>query len=199
MRVTEFLTLFLLLAGAWILPGRHAGPVAVSRCLYTPACLDQGRQCGVRIGRGRACTTGGVIGCYGQVTAHLVAGSTGQRQCRPPGGKNGVTQGDKTVETIALLEWMFDGLLMLTLLGLAWQALKSPDLFKAIVLFIAFGLAMALAWVRLQAIDIALAEAAIGAGLTGALLLKALAQSNELADRVSDDHPTDTGDNYERR
>ena len=102
------------------------------------------------------------------------------------------------METIALLEWMFDGLLMLTLLGLAWQALKSPDLFKAIVLFIAFGLAMALAWVRLQAIDIALAEAAIGAGLTGALLLKALAQSNELADRVSDDHTTDAGDNNER-
>ncbi len=103
------------------------------------------------------------------------------------------------METITLLEWMFDGLLMLTLLGLAWQALKSPDLFKAIVLFIAFGLAMALAWVRLQAIDIALAEAAIGAGLTGALLLKALAQSNELADRVSDVHKTDTGDNNERR
>jgi uncharacterized MnhB-related membrane protein len=94
---------------------------------------------------------------------------------------------------------MYDGLLMLTLLGLAWQALKSPDLFKAIVLFIAFGLAMALAWVRLQAIDIALAEAAIGAGLTGALLLKALAQSNELSDRGSDEHTTDAGDTNERR
>ncbi len=103
------------------------------------------------------------------------------------------------METITLLEWVFDGLLMLTLLWLAWQALKSPDLFKAVVLFIAFGLVMALAWVRLQAPDIALAEAAIGAGLTGALLLKALAQSNELADRVSDGHTTDTGDTNEHR
>jgi uncharacterized MnhB-related membrane protein len=34
-----------------------------------------------------------------------------------------------------------------------------------------FGLLMALTWVRLDAPDIALAEAAIGAGLTGALLL----------------------------
>ncbi|MEN8177832.1 MAG: DUF4040 domain-containing protein [Pseudomonadota bacterium] len=100
---------------------------------------------------------------------------------------------------MTLLEWLFDGLLMLTLLWLAWLALKSPDLFKAIVLFIAFGLVMALAWVRLQAPDIALAEAAIGAGLTGALLLKALAQSNELADRVSDDHTTAPGDTNERR
>ena len=40
-------------------------------------------------------------------------------------------------------------------------------------MFIAFGLLMALAWVRLDATDIALAEAAIGAGITGALLLDA--------------------------
>ena len=89
-----------------------------------------------------------------------------------------------------LLRWAFDGLLVLALLWLAWQALGTPDLFKAIVLFIAFGLVMALAWVRLQAPDIALAEAAIGAGLTGALLLAALARSNELADRVGDNHTT---------
>jgi multisubunit Na+/H+ antiporter MnhB subunit len=91
------------------------------------------------------------------------------------------------MEAMMLLWWMFDGLLVLALLWLAWQALRTADLFKAIVLFIAFGLVMALAWVRLQAPDIALAEAAIGAGLTGALLLAALARSNELADRISDD------------
>ena len=37
---------------------------------------------------------------------------------------------------------------------------------------------MALAWVRLQAVDIALAEAAIGAGVTGALFLSALNKMN---------------------
>lgn len=52
----------------------------------------------------------------------------------------------------------------------------SPDLFKAIVLFVAFGLLMTLAWVRLDAPDIALVEAAIGAGLTGALFLATLAK-----------------------
>jgi uncharacterized MnhB-related membrane protein len=39
------------------------------------------------------------------------------------------------------------------------------------VLFIAFGLTMALAWARLTAPDLALAEAAVGAGLTGVLLV----------------------------
>jgi energy-converting hydrogenase B subunit D len=72
------------------------------------------------------------------------------------------------------LAWAFDLLLVTALLGLAWQVMASRDLFKAVVLFIAFGLLMALAWVRLQAPDIALAEAAIGTGLTGALLLDAV-------------------------
>jgi uncharacterized MnhB-related membrane protein len=77
---------------------------------------------------------------------------------------------------MTLLQWTFDALLGFALLWLAWQALASPDLFRAIVLFIAFGLLMALAWVRLHAPDVALAEATIGAGLTGALLLATLAR-----------------------
>ena len=71
---------------------------------------------------------------------------------------------------------IFDLVLVSTLLWLAWRALAAPDLFKAIVLFIAFGLVLALAWIRLDAPDVALAEAAIGAGLTGALLLTTLAR-----------------------
>ena len=66
--------------------------------------------------------------------------------------------------------------LALTLVWLAWRSLASSDLFKGVVLFIAFGLVLALAWARLAAPDIALAEAAIGSGLTGALLLDALAR-----------------------
>lgn len=85
------------------------------------------------------------------------------------------------METLNLLEWSFDALLGCGLLWLAWQALASPDLNKAIVLFVAFGLLVALSWVRLDAADVALAEAAIGAGLTGALLLAALAQLREMS------------------
>ena len=74
-----------------------------------------------------------------------------------------------------LLPLAFDTLLGLALLWLAWRALTSPGLFRAVVLFISFGLLMALVWLRLDAPDVALAEAAIGAGLTGAMLLEALA------------------------
>ncbi len=70
---------------------------------------------------------------------------------------------------------VFDVVLVSTLLGLAWAALRCTGHFRAVVLFISFGLVMALCWLRLQAPDVALAEAAIGAGLTGALLLSTAA------------------------
>ncbi|WP_232772013.1 MULTISPECIES: Na(+)/H(+) antiporter subunit B [unclassified Shewanella] len=90
------------------------------------------------------------------------------------------------METLNLLYWGFDSLLGMSLFYLAWQALASPDMFKSIVLFINFGLLMALAWVRLNAPDLALAEAAIGAGLTGALLLAAFARLKDPCVDVSD-------------
>ncbi|WP_018953581.1 hydrogenase subunit MbhD domain-containing protein [Thioalkalivibrio sulfidiphilus] len=68
----------------------------------------------------------------------------------------------------------FDILLAALLLWLAWQSMFAASLFRAVISFMIFGLLMALTWVRLDAPDIALAEAAIGAGITGALLLSAL-------------------------
>jgi len=71
---------------------------------------------------------------------------------------------------------VLDPVLALAIVGLAWAALASRDLFRGVVLYIVFGLTMSLAWARLRAPDIALAEAAVGAGLTGALLLDAVAR-----------------------
>jgi energy-converting hydrogenase B subunit D len=69
---------------------------------------------------------------------------------------------------------LFDTILVMTLLWLGWHLLDTEDIFKAVVLFISFGLLMSLAWVRMRAPDVALAEAALGAGLTGPLFLAAL-------------------------
>jgi energy-converting hydrogenase B subunit D len=91
------------------------------------------------------------------------------------------------VEAVTLLEWLFDGLLGFGLVWLSWRAMTSLNLFKAIVLFIAFGLLMSLAWVRLGTTDVALAEAAIGAGLTGALLMAALAKLQDASIVASND------------
>lgn len=69
---------------------------------------------------------------------------------------------------------LFDLILAFAMVWLALRLIVAEDLFKATVLFITLSLMMALAWVRLRAPDIALAEAAIGAGITGVLLLDTL-------------------------
>lgn len=74
----------------------------------------------------------------------------------------------------SLILAVIDTLLAVALVALAIGATAVRDLFTAVVLFIALGLLMALAWVRLAAPDLALAEAGIGAGLAGALLLAAV-------------------------
>jgi multisubunit Na+/H+ antiporter MnhB subunit len=94
--------------------------------------------------------------------------------------------------------WLLDGVVVLLLVGLALRLLHTRDLFEAVVLFVAYGLTLALAWMRVGAPDLALAEAALGAGVTGALFLNAWrrlsrrAQGVELAARplLVDDPPT---------
>lgn len=79
---------------------------------------------------------------------------------------------------------LFDLLLCLLLLTLALCSMLSRQLSHAVILYIAFGLLLALAWARLAAPDLALAEAAIGAGLTGALCFTALARQGLLVGGV---------------
>jgi uncharacterized MnhB-related membrane protein len=85
------------------------------------------------------------------------------------------------------LELLLDIILAAALIGLGWIVLTSRDLFRGVVLFIVFGLLMSLVWLRLGAPDIALAEAAIGTGLTAALLLEAVRQ-------IENPHEEDTED-----
>jgi multisubunit Na+/H+ antiporter MnhB subunit len=67
------------------------------------------------------------------------------------------------------------GLALLVLAVAAWT-IAVRETFAAVVGFVSYGLLLALVWVRLSAVDIALTEAAIGGGVTGALLLRAAAR-----------------------
>ena len=86
---------------------------------------------------------------------------------------------------------MVDGALDIALaavvVAVGWRSLTERDLFAASVAFIAFGLALALAWARLSAPDVALAEAALGAGITGVLLVDAARELSRPAARPGDD------------
>ncbi|MGX1741627.1 hydrogenase subunit MbhD domain-containing protein [Bosea sp. NPDC055353] len=68
---------------------------------------------------------------------------------------------------------LFDLALVALLLMLALRVVVEPDQRSAIITFLAFGLLLGLAWVRLSAPDVALTEIAIGGGATGILLLRA--------------------------
>ncbi len=69
---------------------------------------------------------------------------------------------------------LFDVGLVVVLLGLAAWVVLARNAFAAVAAFIAYGLLLTLAWLQLHGIDIALTEAAIGGGLTGALLIGAV-------------------------
>lgn len=95
------------------------------------------------------------------------------------------------------LAWILDGAIVLLMLGLALRVLTTRDLFEATILFVAYGLTLALAWVRLGAPDVALAEAALGAGVTGAIFLNAF---QRLGRRVeADETRADTADREDDR
>ena len=66
------------------------------------------------------------------------------------------------------------GVVALLLLALAVWTVVARDAFLAVAGYIVYGLLLSLVWVRLYGIDVALTEAAIGGGLSGALLLGAV-------------------------
>jgi multisubunit Na+/H+ antiporter MnhB subunit len=68
---------------------------------------------------------------------------------------------------------LLDLVLAALLIAAALRTLTAPSGFDAVIGFVAFGLLLALGWVRLGAVDVALTEAAIGAGATGLMLLMA--------------------------
>lgn len=79
-----------------------------------------------------------------------------------------------------MIDTAFDVILCALILGTAICAVAGRALFGAVVFFIVYGIFIGLAWLRLGAIDVALAEIAVGAGLTGVLLLGAVARLSRL-------------------
>ena len=85
--------------------------------------------------------------------------------------------------------WAFDALLAATVLAVAAWTIVARDTFAAVIGFVAYGLLLALVWVRLAAPDVAMTEAAIGGGVTGVLLLGAAARLRGMAATATDEAP----------
>jgi multisubunit Na+/H+ antiporter MnhB subunit len=88
--------------------------------------------------------------------------------------------------TVALT---LDAGLAVLVLGVAVWTVGARQTFSAVVGFVAFGLLLALVWVRLAAVDVALTEAAIGSGVTGAVLIAAAARLRPTEARSAVERP----------
>ena len=76
---------------------------------------------------------------------------------------------------------VFDLGLAVVVLGVAAWAIAAREILSAVVGFVAYGLLLAIVWVRLYAPDVALTEAAIGSGVTGVLLVTASSRLGRLS------------------
>jgi len=92
---------------------------------------------------------------------------------------------------------LLDIVLVAMTLSLAVWTVMARDVFSATVGFMAFGLLLAIIWVQLAAPDVAMTEAAIGAGASGVLFLRFIARRDALGASIGkprpDDAPVPTG------
>ncbi len=74
----------------------------------------------------------------------------------------------------------FELILILGLIVCAVSALSSKRLLVTVVIYMAYSLVMTVIWALLQSPDLAITEAAVGAGVTGILFLTTLKKIHAL-------------------
>lgn len=74
----------------------------------------------------------------------------------------------------------FELILILSLMVCAITALTSKRLLVTVVIYMAYSLVMTVIWALLQSPDLAITEAAVGAGVTGILFLITLKKIHAL-------------------
>ena len=75
-----------------------------------------------------------------------------------------------------IIEW----LLLIFLIVCAVAVSLSKNLLNSVIIFMSYSLVMAVIWVLLQAPDLAITEAAVGAGVTSVLFFLALRRVGQL-------------------
>ncbi|RMF90019.1 MAG: DUF4040 domain-containing protein [Methanobacteriota archaeon] len=74
--------------------------------------------------------------------------------------------------------WILDLLLLLFLVVCAIEVMRTRDLLSAVIIFSSYSLVMAIVWQQLNAPDIAITEAAVGAGITTMLFVAAISKTS---------------------
>ncbi len=77
---------------------------------------------------------------------------------------------------MAIIEW----LLLAFLIVCAIAASMSKNLLNSVIIFMSYSLVMAVIWVLLRSPDLAITEAAVGAGVTSVLFFLALRKVGQM-------------------
>ncbi len=78
------------------------------------------------------------------------------------------------------METIFEFLLIISLILCSVFALTAKRLLVAVVIYMAYSLIMTIIWALLQSPDLAITEAAVGAGVTGILFALTLKKIHAL-------------------
>ena len=82
--------------------------------------------------------------------------------------------------------WFECGLLLL-LIAVGIAAMLQKNLLNTVLVFMAFGLVMSVIWILLRSPDLAITEAAVGAGVTGVLFILTLQRIEQLKEEDDKD------------
>lgn len=69
------------------------------------------------------------------------------------------------------MDWGFDLAVALLIFVVGALCMLARNMMTAVIIYIAYGLLLSLAWVRISAVDVALTEAAVGSGAAGLLMV----------------------------
>ncbi|MFQ5975046.1 MAG: Na(+)/H(+) antiporter subunit B [Candidatus Hydrothermarchaeales archaeon] len=73
--------------------------------------------------------------------------------------------------------WVLNLVLLFFLVVCAIEVIRTKDVLSAVIMFGAYSLVMSIIWQQLAAPDIAITEAAVGAGLTTMLFIAAISKT----------------------
>src|SRR5262245_47533286 len=154
-----------------LLPRRHGRSAPPPSHAPPPPRPPQGRQPGTRPGGARTAASHARASQRAQAGLRVAARHARQRHHVPAHRTRGAAGGAVRLTMLHAL----DVCVVLLVLPLAVRTIAARETFAAVVSFMAYGLLLTLAWMRLAAPAVALAVAAIGSGLSGVLLLGAAA------------------------
>ena len=78
-------------------------------------------------------------------------------------------------------------LMLLFLIVCAVAVCLTRDLLTSVVIYMSFSLIMSVIWITLESPDLAITEAAVGAGISGVLFFLTLKKINKIKEKDSDE------------